>query len=128
MCLNIAILYKNLYIIIFDYNYIVYTGTVLLYNIKHLMVAAQKHGSCNGGTEAQPRRVTPRPKLGAVAERSYHTPPCQRPGEAARRSYPTPEARGGGREDQPRVQGAVAAWAQEGLEELSHVEGQEGWW
>ena len=36
------------------------------------------------------------------------------------------EARGGGREDQPHVQGAVAAWAQEGLEELSHVEGQEG--
>ena len=55
MCLNIAILYKNLYIIIFDYNYIVYTGTVLLYNI------------------------------------------------------------------------TVAAGAQEGLEELSHVEGQEGW-
>ena len=30
------------------------------------------------------------------------------------------------REDQPHVQGAVAARAQEGLEELSHVEGQEG--
>ena len=40
---------------------------------------------------------------------------------------PTPEARGGGREDQPHVQGAVAARAQEGLEELSHIEGQEGW-
>ena len=26
------------------------------------------------------------------------------------------------------VQGAVAAWAQEGLEELSHTEGQEGQW
>ena len=38
---------------------------------------------------------------------------------------PTPKARGG-REDQPHVQGAVAARAQEGLEELSHVEGQEG--
>ena len=57
----------------------------------------------------------------------------------ARRSYPTPEARGSGREeqpvheargrgqeDQPHVQGAVAAPAKEGLEELSHVEGQEG--
>ena len=41
---------------------------------------------------------------------------------------PTPEARGGTREDQPHIQGAVAARAQEGLEELSHVEGQEGWW
>ena len=38
---------------------------------------------------------------------------------------PTPKARGGGREDQPHAQGALAARAQ-GLEELSHVEGQEG--
>ena len=38
-----------------------------------------------------------------------------------------PKARGGGREDQPHAQGAVAAWVQEGLEELSHVEGQERW-
>ena len=37
-----------------------------------------------------------------------------------------PEARGGSQEDQPQVQGAVAARAQEGLEEISHVEGQEG--
>ena len=36
------------------------------------------------------------------------------------------EARGTGREDQPHVQGAVAARAQEGLEELSYIEGQEG--
>ena len=45
---------------------------------------------------------------------------------AAERSYPTPEARGGGQEEQPHIQEAVAARAQEGLEELSHVEGQEG--
>ena len=44
------------------------------------------------------------------------------------RSNRTTEARGSGREDQPHVQGAVAAQAQEGLEELSHVEGQEGRW
>ena len=30
------------------------------------------------------------------------------------------EARGGSQEDLPHVQGAVAAWAQEGLEELLH--------
>ena len=59
----------------------------------------------------QPRGVTPRPKSGA----------------AAGRSYPMPQARGGSWEDQPHVQGDVAARAQEGLEELSHVEGQEGW-
>ena len=41
---------------------------------------------------------------------------------------PTPEARGCGWEDQPHVQGAFAAPAQEGLEELSHIEGQEGRW
>ena len=37
-----------------------------------------------------------------------------------------PEARGGGHEEQPHVQGAVAMWAQEGLEVQSHVEGQVG--
>ena len=36
------------------------------------------------------------------------------------------EARGGVLEDQPHIQGAMAAQAQEGLEKLSHVEGQEG--
>ena len=41
-------------------------------------------------------------------------------------SHPAPEASGGSREEQPHVQEVVDAWAQEGLEELSHVEGQEG--
>ena len=54
--------------------------------------------------------------------------PSLRPGAVAGRSNHTTEARGGGWEDQPHVQGAMAAWAQEGLEELSHVEGQEGRW
>ena len=40
---------------------------------------------------------------------------------------PKPEARGSGPEGQPHVQEAVAARVQEGLEELSHIEGQEGW-
>ena len=49
------------------------------------------------------------------------------------------EARGGGQEEPPRTQGqgwrpgratrgAVAVREQEGLEGLSHVEGQEGQW
>ena len=42
------------------------------------------------------------------------------------RSYPTPEVRDGGREEQPHVQGAVAARAQEGWEELLHVQRQDG--
>ena len=54
-------------------------------------------------------------------------------------SHSVPEARGGSREEQPcargwgwrpgratHSQGAAAALAQEGLEELSYVEGQEG--
>ena len=50
-----------------------------------------------------------------------------RQGVAAGRRNPTPIARDGRQEEQPHVQGAVAVWAQEGLEEISHVEGQEGW-
>ena len=46
---------------------------------------------------------------------------------AAGRSNPKPKARGSSREEQPHIQGAVAVQAQEGLEELSHIEGQEGW-
>ena len=44
----------------------------------------------------------------------------------AGRSYPTPEAKGAGWEDQPHVQGAVAARAQEGLEELSTLKVRKG--
>ena len=58
------------------------------------------------------------------SRRSYPTLLSPRPRAAAGRSSPTPEARGGGREDQPHT---VAARAQEDIEELSHVEGQEGW-
>ena len=63
------------------------------------------------------------PRPGAAAGRSNPTPEA-RGGE--REEQPTPKSRGGGRENQPHVQGAVATRAQEGLEELSHVEGQEG--
>ena len=77
----------------------------------------------------QPRGVTQqRPRVpgwdgAGMAEKSYPSP---RSGAASERRYRANEVRGGGREDQPHVQGAVAARAQEGLEELSHVEDQEG--
>ena len=69
----------------------------------------------------RPGGDTPRPRSGA-----------------ARRSHLVPKARGGDPEEPPRAQGqglrqggatlgAVAAQAQEGLDELSHIEGQE-WW
>ena len=38
-----------------------------------------------------------------------------------------PEARGGDEEKQSHAQGVVAVQAQEGLEALSPIEGQEGW-
>ena len=88
--------------------------------------------------EEQARGATPHPRSGWVAERRYpasevrgggweeisHAPkpeargswqeeiphiPSPRPRAAAGRSNPMPEARAGGREDQPQVQGAVAA-------------------
>ena len=63
-----------------------------------------------------------------VAKRSYPASEVRGSGREELPHAPMPEARGGGWEDQPHVQGAVAARAQEGLEELSHVEGQEGRW
>ena len=104
---------------------------------------------CQAGTAQEwPRGATPHPRSGGAAGRSYPASevrgdgqecqaataqeqprgatPRPRPGAVAGRSYPTPEARGGGWEEQPHIQGAVAARAQEGLEELLHVQGQEG--
>ena len=49
-----------------------------------------------------------------------------RSGASAERSYTTANIRGGGREEQPHVQGAVTVRAQEGREELLHVQGREG--
>ena len=64
----------------------------------------------------------PSPRAGVAAERSYATSKVKGFG----RSYPVSEVRGSGREDQAHIKGAVAARVQDGLEELSHVEGQEG--
>ena len=71
----------------------------------------------------RPRGVTPRPRSGRLPG----VPGSNSPG-AAERSYPLPKARGSGREEQPHLQGAVATRVQEGLEELFHVQGQEGRW
>ena len=52
--------------------------------------------------------------------------PRSRLGVVARRTYPMPEAKGCGLEEQPHLQGVVTVRAQEGLEELFHVQGQKG--
>ena len=70
-------------------------------------------------------RSYPASKVGATAERSYPASKVRGGGREELPDAPMPEARGGSWEDQPHIQGA---WAQVGLEELSHVEGQEGWW
>ena len=57
-----------------------------------------------------------------------HAPkPEARGGSQEEQPHEQPRGRGGGLEDQPYVQGALAARVQEGLEELIHIEGQEGW-
>ena len=57
-------------------------------------------------------------------------PPSEVRGSGQEELLPSrlPQGMGGGQEEQPHIQGAVAAWMQEGLEELLHVQGQEGWW
>ena len=60
----------------------------------------------------RPRGVTPRPRLG----QRPRVPDCDCAG-TSKRSHTVSEVRGGW-EGQPHIQGAVAAWAQEGLEEL----------
>ena len=88
-----------------------------------------------GGREELPDAPTPEARGGGQEELPHAltpphphapTPRRPRPGAAAGRSYPTPKARGCRREEQPHVQGVVAGQAPEGLEELSHVEGQQG--
>ena len=93
-----------------------------------------------GGDErSYPPPRTPGWRSGAAAGWSHPTPLRPRPGAAAGRSHPTPlRPRPGavaGRSN-PRLRpGAVAGrtnprskepWLQEGLEELVHIEGQEG--
>ena len=63
-----------------------------------------------------------------MAERSYPVSEVRGAGLEELPPALKHEARGGGQEDQPHVQGALAAQAQEGPEELSHIEVQEGQW
>ena len=87
----------------------------------------------------RPRGITPRPRSGAAAEsaRLRQRRNCreelprvrgqgQRPGGATPRPYAGGQGRRpGGPTPRPRSGGCVGT---EGLEELSHVEGQEGRW
>ena len=70
-----------------------------------------------------PRGATQRRRSG---EAPRGATPRRRSREAADRSYHTPEVGGGGREELPHVQGAVAVWVHDGGEELLYVQGQMG--
>ena len=77
---------------------------------------------CQAATaQAQPRGATPCPRSGAEAESAR-----LRWRRNVLEELPPSEVRDGGWEDQPHVQGAVAAWVPEGLEELFHIQGREG--
>ena len=80
---------------------------------------------CYGAGTAE--KSYPSPRSGVAAERRYPANEVRGGGREELPHATTPKARGGSRKDQPQVQGAEAAWAQEGLEELSHVKGQERW-
>ena len=73
-------------------------------------------------------RRYPESEVRGSDERSYVVSKFRGRGREEIPHAPKPEARGGGGEEQPHVQGAVAARAQEGIEELSHAEGQERRW
>ena len=81
------------------------------------------HVRGRGWGEAAKRRY-PASEVRGSNERSYPVSEVRGSGREELPHAPTPEAGGGGREDQAHT---IAAWAQEGLEELSHVEGQERW-
>ena len=83
------------------------------------------------------RGVTPHPRSGAAAKSARlrqprssreELPNLQGQGWQLGGATPPPKARGSGQEEQPHLQGAVAARVQEGLEELFHVQGQKGRW
>ena len=75
------------------------------------------------GQGRRPGGATPCPRSGAVAGRSYLASEVRSGGWE---ELPHFKVRGSGREEQPHLQGAVAVGAQEGLEEILHVQGQEG--
>ena len=90
--------------------------------------------------QERPRGATLHPRSGGAAERRY--PVSEVKGSSWKKipQAPKPEARGGGREEPPHAggqgwwrggptprPGSYPVRAQEGLEELSHIEGQEGW-
>ena len=108
-------------------------GTNILVDIKGQLEAERTPCLKGGGQEELPhvRGQGQWPRVpdcdgAGTAERSYPASEARGGGREELPHSPKPEAQGGGREDQPHVQEPWLRRAQEGLEELSYVEGQEG--
>ena len=85
------------------------------------------------GQGRRPGGATLPPRSGVVAGRSYSTSKvrgggreCQATTAQEQPRGDMPQVRGSGQEEQAHIQRAEPARAQEGLEELLHVQGQEG--
>ena len=85
------------------------------------------------GQGRRPGGATLPPRSGVVAGRSYPTSKvrgggreCQATTAQEQPRGDMPQVRGSGQEEQAHIQRAEPARAQEGLEELLHVQGQEG--
>ena len=100
-------------------------------DLERLGHTAQKHTGCHALRRSLAMRTHPSPKVrggdrehqaSTAQEQPRGATPHPRSGAAAEMSYPTPEVRGDGQEEQSHVQGAAAARAQEGREELLHVQ------
>ena len=96
-------------------------------------VMAHKHGRLRRCTSVAERSYATSEVRGGSRKDPMHegcrprgATPCLRSGAAAESARLQRRRRG--REEQPHIQGAVAAQAQEGLEELFHVQGQERLW
>ena len=85
---------------------------------------------CVRGQGQRPGGDTPRPKPEARGGGREELPQAPRPKAKGGgwEEKPHAQGQGWGRKDQPHVQGTVARRVQECLEELSHIEGQEGRW
>ena len=115
--------------------------TCLIYKIKvlrPLQQTSQKRGqeelALTQGQGQRPRvpgcdspgaaeRSYPTPEVGAAAGRSYPTPEV---GAAAKSSYPTPKVGAAAGRSNPPSKEQRLRGAQEGREELLHLQGQEG--
>ena len=96
----------------------------------------EKCAGCDGPRRSIAVRSYPSPKVrgsdqecqtaAAQEWRSRGASPRLRSGAVAERSFPTPEVRGPAQDELPQLQGAAAARAQEGREELLHIQRQEG--